>query len=78
MGDTFPSNINEFKYASSANEALPFWDHRTAFSTGSSLRYFLFRPNWNSLLPMGLALGPYNLVMIAIATPEIQGLMPFK
>ena len=78
MGDTFPSNIDEFKYASSADEALPFWGHRTAFSTGSSLRYFLFQPNCNRLLPLGLALGLYNLVMIAVAAPEIQGLTPFK
>mgnify|MGYP003513216107 CR=1 FL=1 len=50
----------------------------TAFSTKSSLRYFLFRPNCNRLHPLGLALSPYNLVIIAAAIPEIWGLMTFK
>ncbi len=38
----------------------------------------LFRPNLNSLLPSGLTLCPYNLVMIAAAASEIWGLMTFQ
>jgi hypothetical protein len=39
MGDTFPSDMGEFKYASSSDEALPFLADRTAFCTGSGIRY---------------------------------------
>ncbi len=50
-----------------------FWVTLLPFGPEVVLDIFLFRPNWNSLLPRGLALCPYNLVMIAAAVPEIWG-----
>ena len=55
-----------------------FWLTVLHFGPEVVLDILLFRPNWNSLLRGVLALGPYNLVMIASAIPEIWGLMTFK
>jgi hypothetical protein len=39
MGDTFPGDMGDFKFASSSDEALPFLADQTAFCTGSGIRY---------------------------------------
>ena len=50
-----------------------FWLTLMHFGPEIVLDVFLFRPGSRLLLPRGLALTPYNLVMIAAAVPEIWG-----
>jgi hypothetical protein len=50
-----------------------FWLILMHFGPEVVLDIFIFRPNSSLLLHRGLALTPYNLVMIAAANSEIWG-----
>ena len=58
MGDTIPSNMNEFKYAGSSDEFQPFLGHRTAFGTESSIRYFSISTKLGKSTPYGTGIKP--------------------